>query len=181
MNTEGARGQGVLNSERTFSPDEVKRILNSDNTEMQRLCREVCISPKRDNLTGRTFFLKNDVEILKKIKELHNKSQQVMHKQLSVNPSAMIMQRRPDIVEKNAISSLVENVISANETMVDKIAKVIDEKLDGIDEVVVELIKCKSENERLKEKNNQLTKENYKLKNELDTFKPLGLGIFIKK
>ncbi|MDD3014620.1 MAG: MerR family transcriptional regulator, partial [Candidatus Gastranaerophilales bacterium] len=90
MNTEGARTQGV---EKTFSPDEVKRILNSDNHEIQRLCREVCISPKKDNLTGKTFFLRNDVEILRKIKELHNKGQQVMERQQSISSTAMITPR----------------------------------------------------------------------------------------
>jgi hypothetical protein len=184
MNTEGARAQGVLNSEKTFSPDEVKRILNSDNQEIQRLCREVCISPKKDNLTGKTFFLRNDVEILRKIKELHNKGQQVMEKQnLSTSPIMVAPKKitRPDLLEKTGIEEFVENIISANDTIVDKISKVIDDKLDGIDEVVVELIKCKSENERLKEKVNQLTKDNYKLKNEIEAYKPLGLGIFLKK
>jgi len=184
MNIEGARLQGVLNNEKTFSPDEVKRILNSDHQEIQRLCREVCISPKKDNLTGKMFFLRNDVEILKKIKELHNKSQQVMERQPSVSSSTMIAPRhvtRPDLPEKAGLEALIESVISSNDTIVDKISRVIDEKLDGIDEVVVELIKCKSENERLKEKINQLTKDNYKLKNEIEAYKPLGFGVFLRK
>lgn len=183
MNTE-SRGQGVLNGDKTFSPDEVKRILNSDNHEIQRLCREVCISPKKDSLTGKTFFLRNDVEILKKIKDLHNKGQQVMERQQFTSPSTMVAPRpasRPDMAEKTSLETLAQNIISANETIVDKISKVIDEKLDGIDEVVVELIKCKSDNERLKEKINQLTKDNYKLKNELEAYKPLGLGVYLKK
>jgi len=184
MNIEESRGQDLLKSDKTFSPDEVKRILNIDNHEIQRLCREVCISPKKDALTGKTFFLRNDVEILKKIKELHNKSQQVMDKHQSAIPSAMMAPRhitKPDFLEKANFEALVENIISANSTIIDKISDLIDEKLDGIDEVVVELIKCKSDNERLKEKVNQLTKDNYKLKNELESYKSIGFGLFVKK
>ncbi|MDD3013684.1 MAG: hypothetical protein PHC34_08290, partial [Candidatus Gastranaerophilales bacterium] len=132
----------------------------------------------------KTFFLRNDVEILRKIKELHNKGQQVMERQQSISSTAMITPRhvtRPDLSEKAGLEALVKSVISSNDAAVDKISRIIDEKLDGIDEVVVELIKCKSENERLKEKINQLTKDNYKFKNEIEAYKPLGLGLFLKK
>ena len=67
------------------------------------------------------------------------------------------------------------------ENVTQSVSRVIDEKLDGMDEVVVELIRCKTENENLRQKLNQLNKENYNLKNMLNNFKSIGLGLFIKK
>ena len=63
----------------------------------------------------------------------------------------------------------------------DIIQKKLDEKLDGMDEVVVELVRCKTENETLRYKMNELNKEVYNLKNELSRFKALGLGFYVKK
>ena len=67
------------------------------------------------------------------------------------------------------------------EKLIDKISKVIDEKLDGMDEVVVELIRCKTENETLRQKINELNKQVYSMKNQVSSFKPLGLNLFIKQ
>ena len=63
----------------------------------------------------------------------------------------------------------------------DLIEKKLDEKLDGMDEVVVELVRCKTENETLRYKMNELNKELYNLKNELSRYKSLGLGFYVKK
>ena len=59
--------------------------------------------------------------------------------------------------------------------------KLIDEKLEGMDDVVLELVRCKTENENLKNKVNELNKENFKLKNILNSFKPLICGFYVKK
>ena len=61
------------------------------------------------------------------------------------------------------------------------VIKLIDEKLEGMDDVVLELVRCKTENENLKNKVNELNKENFKLKNVLNSFKPLLCGFYIKK
>ena len=59
--------------------------------------------------------------------------------------------------------------------------KMIDEKLEGMDDVVLELVRCKTENENLKNKVNELNKENFKLRNEINSYKPLMCGFYIKK
>ena len=50
-----------------------------------------------------------------------------------------------------------------------------------MDEVVVELIRCKTDNETLRQKIIDLNKEIYQLKNDLNTYKPVGLGFYKKK
>ena len=50
-----------------------------------------------------------------------------------------------------------------------------------MDDVVVELIRCKTDNETLKQKIVDLNKEVYQLKNELNSYKPVGFGFIRKK
>ena len=50
-----------------------------------------------------------------------------------------------------------------------------------MDEVVVELIRCKTENETLRFKMNELEKLNYSLKNQLAAYKNIGFNIYVKK
>lgn len=59
--------------------------------------------------------------------------------------------------------------------------KLLIEKLEGMDEVVVELIRCKTDNETLRQKIIDLNKEIYQLKNDLNCYKPIGLGLYKKK
>ena len=49
-----------------------------------------------------------------------------------------------------------------------------------MDEVVVELIRCKTENENLKNQIEELNKENYTLKKELASYRPVMFGMYIK-
>ena len=80
-------------------------------------------------------------------------------------------------VMKNLLVSLkeMENNLS------DRIAKVIDEKLEGMDEVVVELIRCKTDNETLRQKIIDLNKEIYQLKNDVNSYKSIGMGLYVKQ
>ena len=89
--------------------------------------------------------------------------------------------RRYD-VNVNAFLDLQAKRIDAVENnVINKITDVLSEKLDGLDEVIVELIKAKTENETLRQKVNELNKENFALKTENSSFKPVGLGFYVKK
>ena len=76
------------------------------------------------------------------------------------------------------MSSKLENL---ENSIVSKISNVLSEKLDGLDEVIVELIRSKTENETLRQRLNELNKENFSLKNENASYKPIGLGLYVKK
>ena len=89
-------------------------------------------------------------------------------------------------LETKAVAEKICTSLSTMEnTIIDKMSKLLDdtlsEKLDGMDEVVVELVRCKTENETLRYKMNELNKELYNLKNELSKYQFLGLGLYIKK
>ncbi len=76
------------------------------------------------------------------------------------------------------MSSKLENL---ENNIVSKISDVLSEKMDGLDEVIVELIRAKTENETLRQRLNELNKENFSLKNENASYKPIGLGLYVKK
>jgi len=168
-------------TENKLSADEVKKLLKSDNTEMYNLCKKGNISLKRDKNTGRTFFLKNDVEVLKKLKDLFEKGEQMETATMPEVKVPVAIENKISPMPAKADNALLMNVLAeVKDSIVDQISGILDEKLDGMDEVVVELINAKTENERLKQKLDAMTKENYKLRKEIDSFKPLKFGIYIK-
>ena len=81
----------------------------------------------------------------------------------------------------SAIMNILSSLKDMENKLSNRIAKVIDEKLEGMDEVVVELIRCKTDNETLRQKIIDLNKEIYQLKNDLNSYKPVGLGFYKKK
>ena len=147
--------------EKILMPREVREILGADNDEIIKLCQKISLIPKK-NTTGQTYFSYEDVE---RLKTAQNK------------PSTSLTQ----VESQRVVNSLLESLKAMEENVTQSVSRVIDEKLDGMDEVVVELIRCKTENENLRQKLNQLNKENYNLKNMLNNFKSIGLGLFIKK
>lgn len=146
--------------ERTLTPQEVRNILKADNREILELCKRASIAPKKND-KGQTYFSYEEVKNLRKVQALKYPAAQEKY------PSAV----------KNILTSLKE----MEENLSDRISKVIDEKLEGMDEVVVELIRCKTDNETLRQKVIDLNKEIYQLKNSLNCYKPVGLGLYRKK
>ncbi len=149
----------IETGEKTLSPKEVRNILNADNKEIVELCKRASILPKK-NTKGQTYFSYDEVKHLRQMQ-----SQKALPAE------------RPNL----AITNILNSIRNMETTLSDKIAKVIDEKLEGMDEVVVELIRCKTDNETLKQKIIDLNKEMYQLKNDLNSYKHVGLGLYKKK
>lgn len=160
-------------NERTLTPQEVRTILKTDNKEIVELCKKAAIRPRK-NAKGHTYFSYDEVKNLRKV--------QAQVKGLVSNPIAA---KVPAAVGASSSSTGVSNVLTALQNLEsrlsDRISKVIDEKLEGMDDVVVELIRCKTDNETLKQKIVDLNKEVYQLKNELNSYKPVALGFYKKK
>ena len=144
---------------KTLSPQEVRNILNADNKEIVDLCKRASILPKK-NTKGQTYFSYDEVKHLRQVQK-----------------------NLPAVADKqvSAVASILTSIRDMESNLSSKIAKVIDEKLEGMDEVVVELIRCKTDNETLKQKIIDLNKEVYQLKNDLNSFKHVGLGLYKKK
>lgn len=158
-----------------FSTEQVSKMLKMDENAIHQYCRELPIRPKRDLKTGMAMFSSQDIDILRKAREWHasGESLNAISKKLT-KPNAL----NTRVASKNDITVIIEAVSQAKEGILSDLSKIIDEKLEGMDEVVVELIKCKSENETLKQKLKLVAEENDLLKEELSKYKPIKFGLY---
>ena len=150
--------------EKVLTPQEVRKLLGADNKEIVELCKSASILPRKNN-RGQTYFSYDEVKNLREVQKKMKPAQVVTVPENQAPMMAGIL---------NSLKEM-ENAIST------KISKVIDEKLEGMDEVVVELIRCKTDNETLRQKIIDLNKEIYQLKNDVSSYKPVALGLYRKK
>lgn len=163
-----------------LTPQSVRDILGVDNSQILDLCKRVNLAPKRA-CDGQIYFSKEDVEILKRLKELHKVTSKKNGLVASKKESALKMTNPIDgKVTVEAINQIISSLETIDERLTNSIAKILDDKLDGMDEIVVELIRCKTENENLRFKINELNKENFALKNRLNSFKPIAFNLYVK-
>lgn len=158
--------------ERTLTPQEVRTILRTDNKEIVELCKKADIRPRK-NEKGHTYFSYDEVKNLRKVQARANST--VSNPIVSQVPAAV------PTSSSAAMKSILTSLQELESKLSDRISKVIDEKLEGMDDVVVELIRCKTDNETLKQKIVDLNKEVYQLKNELNSYRPVALGFYKKK
>ena len=160
--------QDTMLKEKSLSPQDVRKILGVDNQEIVDLCKKASIRPKK-NSQGQTFFSYDEVRNLKRI---HQDTKGV---------SLPMVRNAEKMPQSASVRSILVSIKDMEKNISEQISKVIDEKLEGMDEVVVELIRCKTDNETLRQKIIDLNKEIYQLKNDLNSYKPVGLGFYKKK
>ena len=156
-----------------FSPKEIREMLGIDNTQIQELCKIADIKLKK-NQRGLTYFTKDDADMLKDV-SLKNKM-----KYITPVPTKSLVFKGTNSISGASIVKLVETLKGIEKSMTDKMTSILDEKLDGMDDVVMELIRVKTENETMRYKINELNKENYKLKKEINSFKKVPFGFYAK-
>jgi len=148
-----------------LSPQEVRSILKTDNKEIVDLCKRASILPKK-NSKGQTYFSYDEVKNLRRVQAMKNSS---------------MLPVKSDEKQPSAVMNILNSLREMEDKLSSRISKVIDEKLEGMDEVVVELIRCKTDNETLRQKIIDLNKEIYQLKNDLNSYKSVGFGFYKKK
>ncbi len=154
-------GIGEVN-ENVLSPQDVRKILDTDNLEIVKLCKKADIEPKKTD-DGKTYFSLDDVRTLKSIK--------------NASSNGVMSQSASQLV----VDSLLKSLHRMESNITDSVSKILDERLEGMDEVVVELIRCKTDNENLKAQIEELTKENYTLKKENASYRPFMFGMYVKE
>ena len=159
------------NSDKVLLPNDVRRLLNVDNREIVELCKKTSVNPKKDS-KGQIYFSVDEVRKLK------NAKSSVVAEMVD-KKSALSVVSKPN--SQAVVNNLLDTLTKMETNITSSMTKIIDEKLEGMDDVVLELVRCKTENENLKNKVNELNKENFKLRNMLNSFKPLLCGFYIKK
>ncbi len=172
---------------KAFTPKMVRDLLKIDNERIINLCKKISLVPKK-NSKGQTYFSRDDVKILKRVQDLHVQAINAQAKKQNAATSLPAPQEPRTVVDAKLTQAAIDTIERLNNTLniledniTTKIVSVLDEKLDGMDEVVVELIRAKTENENLRNKINELNKENFYLKNNLNSYKPLGFGFYTKQ
>ena len=160
-----------MNANKVLLPNDVRKLLNVDNKEIVELCKKTSVSPKKDH-KGQIYF---SVDEVKKLRSAKSSTIAEMNEKKVTLP----VMTKPN--SQAVVNGLLDTLNKMENNITTSMTKLIDEKLEGMDDVVLELVRCKTENENLKNKVNELNKENFKLKNALNSFKPLVCGFFIKK
>ena len=163
------------NQTKVLLPNDVRKLLNVDNKEIVELCKKTSVTPKR-NTNGQIYFSVDEV------KKLRNAKLSViagMNEKMEEKKSTLPVMTKTN--SQVVVNGLLDTLNKMENNITTSMTKLIDEKLEGMDDVVLELVRCKTENENLKNKVNELNKENFKLRNALSSFKPLVCGFFIKK
>ena len=163
------------NSNKVLLPNDVRRLLNVDNREIVELCKRTSVNPKKNKL-GQIYFSVDEVKKLKNAKSSIMTGNGI--KKMN-NEKTLPVMTKPN--SQAVVNGLLDTLNQMENKITTSMTKLIDEKLEGMDDVVLELVRCKTENENLKNKVNELNKENFKLKNILSSFRPLFAGFYIKK
>ena len=193
-----------MQSETKIHVEELEVLLNSDIEEVVSLCKKACVKPKTDSM-GNAYFTKNDVDMLRKMKELYSQSQSVQKQNNATNSISEVLtnetlnnpNNKINFLEKakirtkndsalalaqaHPVNQLAKKLDNIENNLIAKMSEMLSEKMDGFDEIIVELIRAKTENENLRQQVNSLNKQVYILKNELASFKTLGFGLYTKK
>jgi len=160
------------NTSKVLLPNDVRKLLNVDNKEIVELCKKTSVTPKKDQ-KGQIYFSIDEV------KKLRNAKSAALRDSMREKKMTLPVMTKPN--SQAVVNGLLDTLNKMENNITSSMTKLIDEKLEGMDDVVLELVRCKTENENLKNKVNELNKENFKLKNILSSFKPLVAGFYIKK
>lgn len=175
-------------------PKTVRALLNINNDEILHLCKEGDV-PLRQNAKGLTYFTTEDVKTLKKLQEIQAKTKSEPVIQLK-NSLKKLPAKRHDAKSQlpenfsNAETVALLKQISAAVTSIESgvynkfsvlLEEKLEEKLGGIDEVIMDLVRSKAEAEQMRKDMAEKDKEIYALKNELSSFRQIIGSIYIKQ
>ena len=114
-----------------FSPKEIREMLGIDNAQIQELCKMADIKLKK-NHRGLTYFTQDDAKTLKDFSS-KRKMQYV-----TPAPSKNVVFKGTNSISSASIVQLVDTLRNIEKSMTDRITAVLDEKLDGMDDVVMD-------------------------------------------
>lgn len=181
----------------------VRELLGVDENRLAQYVKSLNLTPRIDDKTGRQVFTHRDLDTLKKALEMGtpvhhtSPSSPQTHQpaaasaagaqmQQALAPAAATPRTTPALSTASAggsgrdLSVLVEAVSQVKDGILKDLSRLLDDKLSGLDEVVVELIRTKSENDTLKKRLADAERENERLHDDLESFVPVQFGFYRK-
>ncbi|XVJ50833.1 MAG: MerR family transcriptional regulator [Vampirovibrio sp.] len=177
---------------RPYSTAQVCQLFQIQESTLKNLSQVLKLSPQVDTNDQQLYFTKADVDLLQQAIDLHRQGKPLSeivplltapNYQLQMTGSQgtseeTALEKRSTRAEE--LSSVVEAITHSKEFILNEMSRLLDDRLAGLDEVVVELIRTKSENDALRSKINTLSREKQQLKDEVDSFKPMQFGFYKK-
>lgn len=190
-----------------YSMVQVCEMFSIQETTLKNLVQVLKLTPGFDTTEQQLRFGEADVERLKQAIQLHRQGKPLSEivqllgaeagvtNALSVNrPPASLEGTSPFSATKQGgqptgtsqpesaegLATVVEAISHSKDFILGEMSRLLDERLSGLDEVVVELIRTKSENDALRHKITSLGKELEAAKAEVDCFKPVQFGFYKK-
>lgn len=188
-----------------YTEQYVRELLKVDDATLTTYVDALTLSPKVDDQTRAQVFTHREVELLRRALEMANQGQTletITHKlakreeaplteeaashatSLVGNPRYMSVPQQANgsssLTNRENLAVMVETISQAKENILKDLSKLLDDKLAGLDEVVVELIRCKSENDSLRQKLKAAIEEKEAVEFELSRFKLVQFGFFRK-
>ena len=179
-------------------PKTVRALLDIDNDGILTLCKAADI-PLRQNEKGLTYFTTDDVKTLKRLQEVQIRTKYHEDKSIKLkNGLKKLPAKKQELVQipqqkNDELVALLKQITSAVQNIengiYDKFANLLDDKLEvkleeklaGIDEVIMDLVRCKAEAEQMRKTIADNTKEIYALKNELSSYKQVMGKFYVKQ
>jgi DNA-binding transcriptional MerR regulator len=177
---------------RPYSTAQVCQLFQIQESTLKNLSQVLKLSPQVDTNDQQLYFTKADVDLLQQAIDLHRQGKPLSEiVPLLTSPSYQLqmtgsqgtseetaLEKRSTRAEE--LSSVVEAITHSKEFILNEMSRLLDDRLAGLDEVVVELIRTKSENDALRSKINTLSREKQQLKDEVESFKPMQFGFYKK-
>ncbi len=176
----------------------VKELLRVDESVLLSYVQALGLNPRLDTITGQQIFTHRDVELLKKAIQLKDKGTPTPLDGLvpsdmptDIQPPASMQAPAASrtittptgtsvVTNRENIAVIIEAVSQAKEGILKDLSRLLDDKLSGLDEVVVELIRAKSENDSLRQKLHAALADADALRDEVSRFKPVQFGFYRK-
>jgi len=152
-----------------------------DEPTVLSLCQSLGIQPHEDERTGKMFFGIQDIERIRESTEKgSNGGLQTFTKTTPAKSYASVATSSGNL-SRTDLSMMVESMISAKEEILKDLSMLLDDRLAGLDDVVVELIRSKSENDTLREELKRAQEASTHAKSELAKFRPAAFGFYRKE
>ncbi len=181
----------------------LKESLQADDSEVMALASTLRMEPFKEPDTGQMAFTYREAQTLRKAMELYRRGDSLKSIQdffgvneadnspaaMVAQPTAMANTPQQRVTQhattlkqggKSNLAVVVDSIANARNDILSEVARLMDDKLAGLDEVIVELIRCKSENDALKQKIANLAERNETLEYEMGCFKSTGFGFYRK-
>jgi len=180
-----------------YTPGYVQQLLEVDEQVLVSYVHALGITPQQDDISGNLVFTQSEVDALRRaihaeqtglanpITNRMMPTSKVMEADaMTPSDNALLTrhvntpaQQQPDAGQ---LSVVVDAVNQVKAGILKDLSQLLDDKLSGLDEVVIELIRSKSDNDSLKQRISLMQDEVEHLKYELGRFKPVQFGFYRK-